>query len=200
MWDEIKREGKHIAAPPGFDKYIDFEGGALCVRQFTNQWVPGLLQTPDYARAVLELSESAGGVEERLAARIERQGIFDREPPARMVAVLDEAVLRRPLGGAKVIREQLEWLVHLSATRRHISVCVLPFTAMTAGADDGSFTILTLPSGLDIGYHEGPEISQVIEEPAVVAEYSVRWDLVMSEAMSRSESHKFILRAAEDYT
>lgn len=199
MWDEIKREGKHVAAPPGFDKYVDCESIANGIRKFDIQLVPGLLQTPDYARAVLSLREPLDSLEDRLSARLKRQEIFERENPPRMWAVLNEAVLRLPMGGSKVMREQLKWLVELSSTRPHINVHVLPFSAITAGRNDGTFTILTMPDGTDLGYHEGPEISQVIEDQTIVAEYSVRWDLVMGEALSSSKSHEYILSAAEDY-
>ncbi|MEV4256147.1 helix-turn-helix transcriptional regulator [Spirillospora sp. NPDC049652] len=199
MWDEIKREGKHVAVPPGFEKYSAAEETATGIRMFAARLVPGLLQTEEYARAVLGLSEPLDSLDDRVAARMKRQEIFAREVPPRLRVVLDETVLRRPVGGPKVMRQQLEWLVHLSTTRRDINIHVLPFTAVTAGSNDGSFVMLTLPGGEELGYHEGPEISQVIEDPAVVAEYSVRWDLVMGEAMPSTQAHKYILSVAEDY-
>lgn len=199
MWDEIKREGKHVAVPPGFDKYLGVEREALVVREFDTMVVPGILQTPAYARAVLSLSEQSDVLEDRVAARLARQEIFSRKPAPHLWVVLEEAVFRRPVGEAAVMREQFEWLVKLSSTKQNINVRVLPFCSINAGAIEGPFTILTMPNGDEIGYHEGPEISQVIEDPAVVSDYALRWDEVMSEAMSSSQSHKFILAAAEEY-
>ncbi|WP_158587897.1 helix-turn-helix domain-containing protein [Actinomadura logoneensis] len=199
MWDEIKREGKHVAVPPGFERYVDLEGRAVAVRKFDTMAVPGLLQTPAYARAVLSLRESLEVLDDRTEARLARQNILSREGPPRLWFVLEEAVLRRPIGGSAVMREQLEWLVHLSTTKQFINVRVLPFAAMNAGAVEGSFTILTMGNGDEIGYHEGPEISNVIDDPAIVSEYALRWDEVVSEAMTGSQSHEFILAAAEEY-
>lgn len=199
MWKQIKKEGKHIAVPPGFEKYVALEGTAVAVRKFETMAVPGLLQTPAYARAMLSLSESSEVLDDRTAARLARQNVFTRENPPRLWFVLEEAVLRRPIGDRAIMCEQLEWLVHLSTTKQFVNVRVLPFTSMNAGAVEGSFTVLSMPNGDEVGYHEGPEISHVIEDPAVVSEYALRWDEVMSEAMSGSESHKFISMVAEDY-
>ncbi|GAA2426816.1 helix-turn-helix transcriptional regulator [Actinomadura vinacea] len=200
MWREIKREGKHLAAPPGFNRYVEIEAKSEALREFEAQVVPGLLQTPAYARAVTSAGQHPDALEDRVASRMERQAVLKRDDGPRIWFVLDEAVLWRPVGGPEVMREQLERLVEITTTSPRVEIRVLPFSSVTYAGLDGSFTVMSLPGGVDLAYHEGPEISQVIEDGAKIAEYRVRFDLVMGEALRTEESLAMIRKILEEYT
>ncbi|MEU8346571.1 DUF5753 domain-containing protein [Spirillospora sp. NPDC048832] len=200
MWREIKREGKHLAAPPGFSRYTQIESGCVAMRSFKASTVPGLLQTPAYARAVMSSGLPSDALEDRVAARMARQELLTRDNAPRMWFVLDESALRRPVGGAKVINEQLTKLIETSTTNPRVEIRVLPFTSVTYAALDGSFFVLSLPGGVDVAYHEGPEISHLLEDGTIVAEYRVRFDLVMGESLRAGESLKMIQQIQESYT
>ncbi|MFI0485550.1 helix-turn-helix domain-containing protein [Actinomadura sp. 9N215] len=200
MWREIKREGKHLAAPPGFEEYTEFEVEAVTIRSYEAQVIPGMLQTPAYARAVLSSGLPVDALEERFTSRMERQELLTRENAPRMWFVLDEAVLRRGVGGPAVMAEQLLHLVDTATSNPRVEVRVLPFSSVTYAALDGAFVVLSLPRGVDIAYHEGPEISQVMEEGTKVAEYRVRFDLVMGESFRTEDSLKMINEIMEEYT
>src|SRR5690606_41793344 len=121
---------------------------------------PGLLRTVDESWAGIRAArrlpapEDAGG---RISARKIRQSLLDRPDAPRLQGVFDEAVLHRPIGGEKVMREQLEALVTAATTRPTVSIQVLPYTAQEHAGLDGRFTILSFPDPADpdIAYVEG---------------------------------------------
>ncbi|WP_373307307.1 helix-turn-helix domain-containing protein [Micromonospora lutea] len=130
--------------PSWFQSYLGLEAAAALIRSYEVQFVPGLLQTPEYARAVVLLGHSTAGPEEidrRVDLRMRRQELLARPRPPRLWAVVDEAVLRRPIGGPAVMRGQLEAL--LKATRTpNVRLQVIPFAAGGHAAAGGAFTIL----------------------------------------------------------
>ena len=129
--------------PPWFRTYVDLESAATLIRTYEGQFVPGLLQTDDYIRALvhgthLESSEEVG---RRVRLRMARQTLLTREHPPRLWAVVDEAALRRPVGGRGVMRGQLERL--LDATKLpNVTLQILPFGAGAHSAMVGAFSIL----------------------------------------------------------
>jgi hypothetical protein len=130
--------------PGWFQSYVGLEAAATRIRTYEIQFVPGLLQTEDYARAVARLGHQGAGpaeIERRVHVRMERQQILNRPNPPQVWAVLDDAVLRRPIGGVKVMRAQLEALVE-AAARPNLTLQVVPFGAGGHAAVGGSFTIL----------------------------------------------------------
>ncbi|HYU84576.1 MAG TPA: helix-turn-helix transcriptional regulator [Kribbellaceae bacterium] len=133
--------------PSWFQSYLGLEAAAELIRCYEVQFVPGLLQTGDYARAVVRLGQnslSQDEVERRVALRIGRQQILHRPRPVRLWAVLDEAVLRRPIGGVKVMRGQLEHLIEMSR-RRNVTLQIIPFSKGGHAASGGAYTILRFP-------------------------------------------------------
>ncbi|MEU8301533.1 helix-turn-helix transcriptional regulator [Micromonospora sp. NPDC048909] len=130
--------------PTWFQSYLGLEAAAALIRSYEVQFVPGLLQTPGYARAVVLLGHGAatpGEIDRRVDLRIRRQELLRRADPPQLWAVLDEAALRRPIGGVAVMREQLTALIE--ATRSpHIRLQIIPFTAGGHAAAGGAFTIL----------------------------------------------------------
>ncbi|GIJ07919.1 transcriptional regulator [Micromonospora andamanensis] len=130
--------------PSWFQSYLGLEAAAALIRSYEVQFVPGLLQTPEYARAVVLLGHSTAGPDEidrRVDLRMRRQELLSRPRPPRLWAVVDEAALRRPIGGPEVMRGQLEAL--LKATRTsNVRLQVIPFAAGGHAAAGGAFTIL----------------------------------------------------------
>ncbi|MEU9508978.1 helix-turn-helix transcriptional regulator [Micromonospora sp. NPDC048170] len=130
--------------PNWFQSYLGLEAAAALIRSYEVQFVPGLLQTREYARAVVLLGHGRAApaeLERRVALRMQRQRLLHRESPPQLWAVVDEAVLRRPIGGPRVMRDQVVAL--MEATRSpNIRLQVIPFAAGGHAAAGGAFTIL----------------------------------------------------------
>ena len=130
--------------PPWFRTYVDLESAATLIRTYEGQFVPGLLQTDDYMRALVRgahLDESSEEVGRRVRLRLARQTLLTREDPPRLWAVVDEAALRRPVGGREVMRGQLERLIDASKLP-NVTLQVLPFGAGAHPAMVSAFSIL----------------------------------------------------------
>lgn len=133
--------------PSWFETYLGLEQAAGSIRTYEAQFVPGLLQTPDYARAVIELghsNESVAELDRRLDLRMQRQEILTRTDAPALWAVIDEASLRRPIGSVAILREQIEHLITVAA-KPNITVQVLPYSAGGHAAAGGPFSILRFP-------------------------------------------------------
>jgi DNA-binding XRE family transcriptional regulator len=130
--------------PQWFRAYVDLESAASLIRTYEGQFIPGLLQTDDYMRAVVHgahLAESAEEVGRRVRLRMARQTLLTREQPPRLWAVVDEAALRRPVGGREVMRGQVERLIE-AAKLPNVTLQVLPFGVGAHSAMLGAFSIL----------------------------------------------------------
>jgi hypothetical protein len=130
--------------PQWFRAFVDLESAASLIRAYEGQFVPGLLQTEAYCRAVVAgamLNEPPDEVERRVALRLGRQGLLSGDEPPRLWAVIDEAALRRPVGGRGVMRAQLERLIDATALPQ-VTLQVLPFGAGAHPAMVGAFTVL----------------------------------------------------------
>jgi hypothetical protein len=133
--------------PSWFQSYLGLEASAALIRTYEVQFVPGLLQTEGYARAVVLLGHGRAGPDEinrRVSLRMRRQAVLDRDEPAQLWAVVDEAALRRPIGGPEVMRAQLEALLEASG-RPNVRLQIVPFNAGGHSAAGGAFTILRFP-------------------------------------------------------
>jgi transcriptional regulator with XRE-family HTH domain len=129
--------------PPWFQSYVGLEAAATLIRTYEVQFIPGLLQTEEYARAVVLLGHGgpAEEIDRRVALRMERQAVLARPGGPRLWAVVDEAALRRPIGGSDVLRGQLEHLL-AAAKLPNVTVQVIPFGFGGHAAAGGAFTIL----------------------------------------------------------
>lgn len=130
-----------------YTTYIAFEGEAEQLLTFELADIPGLLQTQDYARAHASEGPAEIGadeIDERVKVRAERQRILERDNPVRLFAVIDEAALRRPVGGQEVMRAQLRHLIAMAAHPK-VTIQVLPFEAGPHPGTGGRFTILSFP-------------------------------------------------------
>ncbi|WP_250562948.1 helix-turn-helix domain-containing protein [Sphaerisporangium fuscum] len=144
--------------PNWFEAYVGLEEAATRIRSYEVQFIPGLLQTEEYARAVVLLGHPDGPDEEiqrRVDLRMARQKLLARQSPPHLWAVIDEAALRRPLGGREVMRGQIRHLIEAIAAP-NITVQVMPFSAGGHAAAGGPFSILRFsePDLPDVVYLE----------------------------------------------
>ncbi|QSB15165.1 helix-turn-helix domain-containing protein [Natronosporangium hydrolyticum] len=133
--------------PDWYQPYLGLEAAASRIRTYEVQFVPGLLQTADYARAVIQIGYGHAPrdeVERRVGLRMERKRILARHDPPHLWAVVDEAALRRPIGGAGVMRDQLLELIEVTK-RPNIRLQVVPFRAGGHAAAGGAFSVLRFP-------------------------------------------------------
>lgn len=133
--------------PSWFESYVGLEEAAARIRTYEVQFVPGLLQTEQYARAVAasghpEISEEE--MSRKVSLRMKRQQLLCSADPPRLWAVVDEAALRRPIGGPDVMREQLEYLVEVSKLP-NVILQVMPFRLGGHAAEGGAFTVMRFP-------------------------------------------------------
>lgn len=177
-----------------FRPFVDVESEATEILEFEPQAVPGLLQTEDYARAQLRAGrprDSDEEIEKHVAARMSRQEILTRSHPPFLWVVLDEAVLRRPFGGADVMREQLASLVR-AAKSPEIVLQVLPFMAGAHAGTSGPMTLFALPDGTRLVYAEAFGGGQIIGLPEEVANCRIAFDLLRACALSPDDSVRVI--------
>ncbi|GAA2482123.1 helix-turn-helix transcriptional regulator [Streptomyces longisporus] len=182
--------------PSWFQPYAEMEARATNIATFQAQVVYGLLQTPAYARAVLEAGW-ADKLDDQVAARMERQRILTREKPPLAWVVLDEVVLHRPFGGREVMRQQLTHLLNLQK-RRQLRVQLLPFGVGQHPATAGSFTILRFDDDPDIAYSENYDKGYMTANPDVVRDCSHRYDHLQAAALSVEDSAALIARVREE--
>jgi hypothetical protein len=133
--------------PSWFHSYLGLEASAQLIRTYELQFVPGLLQTQEYVRAVVQLGRGlipADEVDRRVSLRVSRQEVLTRVSPVRLWAVVDESALRRPIGGVKAMRAQLEHLVE-ATYMPNVTLQVMPFEAGGHAATGGAYSILRFP-------------------------------------------------------
>ncbi|MCF3118811.1 helix-turn-helix domain-containing protein [Streptomyces arenae] len=182
--------------PPWFQQYAELEARATYISTFQTQLVYGLLQTEDYARAVLTAGWSQK-LDEAVAARMERQRILSRESPPLVWVVLDEGVLYRPFGSRAVMRNQLQHLLDFQG-RREVRIQVLPFDAGQHPATVGSFTVLRFDGDPDITYAESYGSAHVFANPETTKDCTHRYDHLQAAALSVEASAVLIARVMEE--
>jgi hypothetical protein len=162
--------------PDWFQIYVGLEEAAELIRVYEIQFVPGLLQTEDYARAVIELGQPAAPPEEierRVALRMGRQQLLVRNNAPRLWVMVDEAALRRPIGGRKVMQSQIERLMAI-ASEPNITLQVMPFRFGGHAAEGGAFTLMRFPEEdlPDVVYIEQLTGALYLDKPDDVEKYS----------------------------
>jgi transcriptional regulator with XRE-family HTH domain len=161
--------------PPWFRTYVDLESVASLIRTYEGQFIPGLLQTDAYMRAVVHgahLEETTEEVGRRVRLRLARQMLLTREGAPRLWAVIDEAALRRPVGGREVMRGQLERLLE-AAKLPNVTLQILPFAAGAHPGMVGSFSVLRFPEDElpDLVYLEHLTSALYLNKPEEVDQY-----------------------------
>ena len=187
----------------GSGTYVGLEAEASSIRTFESQFVPGLLQTEDYARAVIsggQVRPDPEAVERRVAARMARKELFTRPEPPELWAVLDESVILRPVGGPAVMRDQLRHLIEAS-TRPNATVTlqILPLSAGAHPGMSGPFVILGFQNPKDppMVHLETATDGLYLEEPPDIERYTLRFSHLVARALGPNESRDMIAGLAE---
>ncbi|MEU1081775.1 helix-turn-helix transcriptional regulator [Streptomyces sp. NPDC005908] len=182
--------------PTWFQPYAEMEAKAAYISTYQAQLVYGLLQTEEYARAVLATGTS-DDLEGLVGARMERQRVLEREQPPLTCVVLDEAVLLRPVGGREVMRRQLAHLLEF-ADHRSVHVQVLPNEAGAHASLDGAFNLLRFDDHPDVIYTEDLISGHMTADSATIREASRRYARLQAAALSVEDSAGLITRVLEE--
>lgn len=188
--------------PEWFDRLVGLQEAAATIRTFEIQYVPGLLQTAAYTRAVVERglpNAPAGEVQRRVELRMRRADLLRREAAPQLWAVIDESVLLRVLGSKAVMREQLEHLV-TTAERPNVTVQIVPLDVTNASAPAIPVTYLRF-GGLDLPdvvYLEHIRSANFLEDRDETEEYRIALDRLADEALKPRDSLELLRRTIEE--
>ncbi|MEU4236083.1 DUF5753 domain-containing protein [Actinoplanes sp. NPDC026619] len=185
-----------------FQTYLDFEQAAELIRTYEVQFVPGLLQTEAYARAVISLGHNRNDpheIDRRARLRMERKQLLLRPDAPKVWVVLDEAVLHRPIGGPAVLREQITALLELTESAG-VQLQVMPFLSGGHAASGGAFSVLRFPYQelSDVVYIEHLTGSLYIDKQEEVDRYSAAIGRLFIEAAPLSETPAILTRALKE--
>jgi Domain of unknown function (DUF5753)/Helix-turn-helix domain len=185
-----------------FQNYLDLEQAAELIRTYEVQFVPGLLQTDAYARAVIMLGHGTAAraeIDRRADLRMARKQLLSRADPPRLWAVIDEAVLHRPIGGTDVLREQIEALLEAS-NLRNVRLQVMPFRSGGHAATGGAFSILRFPDQElpDIVYIEHLTSGLYLEKREDVDQYAAAMGRLFIEAEPPNRTPELLRQALRD--
>ncbi|SFQ34436.1 Helix-turn-helix domain-containing protein [Actinomadura madurae] len=191
LWGWIRDFGRLAVLPPGFPDFIAREQEAEVIYIFEIMVITGLFQTQEYAHEVLKLGRTADALDQLVRTRMERQEILGREDPPHVVAIFDEAAIRRPIGGPEVMKGQIRHLIDLTDLFQ-VTIQIVAGTKGAYAGLPGAFMILSFQDEPDVVHVEGHAGAQLIDHPAVVRKYGVRFDLIRASAMTAEDSLTFL--------
>lgn len=183
--------------PPGLGNLIGLEAEAATIRTYEPELIPGLLQTADYARAVVRAwypGDTMEQIDRRVEVRLERQEVLTRtDPPPKVGVVLNEGVLARRVGNPEVMRAQLEHLMR-ERDRANVVIQVLPFSTGEHPAMVGPFTMLTFLDPADPGVIHVENVlgALAMEQPEEIRAYEEVWSALQARAVSPDDSRAVI--------
>jgi transcriptional regulator with XRE-family HTH domain len=195
--------------PESFDLYIGLEEAAARLSSYASELVPGLLQTEDYARTLIQADNPGvpdDEIERRVHVRIARQTLLTRFlAPPKIEVTLNEAVLRRPVGGQEVMAGQLEWLVE-ATDQPNVSIRVVPFAAgLHHGLMSGPFVIMRFPTNGDGREMEPPTVyvdgftgALYLDKPNEIERYNAAFDTIWGSALDDAGSKSLLRQAARE--
>jgi transcriptional regulator with XRE-family HTH domain len=197
----LQQHARMTPLPSWFRPWAEIEAIATQLRLFEYAYVPGLLQTEEYARAVL--AEQPGirddELAEAVAARLDRQSVLNRNGgPPLVWAVIDESVLCRAVGGPKVMHEQLLYVAHM-AEQPNITIQIVPLSAGAHCGLAGAFAVADVDGAGGIAYLDTVTDGYIAESASAVARVILTFDTLRSEALPRKASRELIMKRAEDY-
>ncbi|SBT68213.1 hypothetical protein GA0070622_5309 [Micromonospora sediminicola] len=197
LWPDVLKRRE----PAWFRRWVDVEREAVALRAFQLAWVPGLLQTEEYARATLAWEAlTPAEVEELVSARIARQAVLSKERGPLFVAVMDQAVLERPItADPAVMGAQLAHLVRW-AELPSVELHIVPGETRAYPGLNGPFTIADLPDGARVAHVDSQARAQIVEQASELATLERRWERIRSEALPRGRSMDFLREAARSWT
>lgn len=191
---EMKEEVARAQYPAFFQDAARLEAAAVGLHVYATKAVPGLLQTAEYARAVFTMWRPLLGeetVEQRITARLDRQEIFAQRRLPTISFVIEEALLRRPLGGKAVMRGQLEQIL-LHGQRRNVEIQVMPTEREEHAGLEGPFTLIETREGRRIAYVEAYKDSRLHTDRKVVREIEEQYGILRAQALTPRESLAFV--------
>ncbi|MFD3803339.1 Scr1 family TA system antitoxin-like transcriptional regulator [Streptomyces sp. NPDC058619] len=192
---------ENAAVADYFEAALQLEQQATMIREFALSFIPGILQTERYARAVLSTSFPPVSEEEcdrLVVTRLGRAKVLDDPVQPVVWALLDEAVLRRAVGGPDVMAEQIMHIVRLVEAER-IRVHMMPFALGFHPLMESMLTLLWFEDQPPVAYSEGLRMGKVHDSPSVVQELQGRYDLALSDALPLKESLALLRATAKDY-
>ncbi|TJZ53025.1 helix-turn-helix transcriptional regulator [Streptomyces piniterrae] len=184
--------------PSWFQPYADAEAEAVALSAYGTHLVKGLLQTEAYARAVhidYHPALDDDEIERRVTARLSRQKLLSRVPTASLSFILEEVVLRRPIGGPEVLREQLHHLLEIGRMR-HVQIQVMPTNRTSHAGLAGPFTLVEPPDREMCAYLEVQNVGQLVTARRAVSAMARRYGILQSQALNAEESAEFIQKLA----
>lgn len=190
----MKGEVARARYPAFFRDAARIEAGAVEVHSYDVQVINGLLQTEDYARALFTMRRPLLDeeiVEQRVAARMARQTIFDARPAPLLGFVIEEAALQRPFGGKRVLGGQLEQLL-LIGQKRNVEIQVMPTAREDNAGIDGPFILMTPKGGEQVAYLEGQGRSTLLTNREEARTVAARYGIIRAQALNPRESSIFI--------
>jgi DNA-binding XRE family transcriptional regulator len=173
---------------------VDHEQETLSILSYQSLAIPGLLQTQDYCRAVFDYRYPAMGsetAEQWVNARMERQLVLQRERPPVCHFVLEESILRRPVGGPEVMREQFRQILEYTKPI-HMSFQIVPMATAPHAALDGPMVLLETPEYERLVYLEVQRASFLVDDPDEVSDYHLQYGMLRSQALSPDESVRLV--------
>jgi transcriptional regulator with XRE-family HTH domain len=200
--DEIGDGLGYQPYPSWFQDWVAGEREAKKLRWFEPLLIPGLLQTEDYARAIFRarFGMTADEIDEQVAARLKRQEVLARDQPPALWVIVDESILRRPLGGRCVMREQVNRLIEL-AQRPHVSVQVISSSVGAhRGLSTGAFAIADFEDAPAVGYQETASQGQFLDRREDVQTLTDCWDTLVREALPWAASQALLEEVAKSWT
>ena len=199
VFELMEERLRDLPFPASYRPFLPHERAARVLRMFEVTLIPGLFQTPEYARCMLSARPHVTDdeVENLVAARLARQEIFTAEAPPLVYAVLDEAALHRMIGGAEVMREQLE---HLADVSRWVNV-TLQVISFTVGAHiglQGGSVLAQAADGSVTVFLDNLADGQVSENEELVSHVTQRFEALRAEALPKGASRDLIMRVCEE--
>ena len=192
---------RNLPFPASFRSFAAYEAEAVALNTYQHSLVPGLLQSEDYARAILETrpNTTPEEVEEQLRGRLDRQAVLTRhDPPAPMLlALVDEGVLHRPVAPRTVMRDQLWHLVEMSR-RPNVTIQVVPYEAGGHTGLLGAFSFAETGTRDAIVFVEDIADGRVFEDDATLSQVALRFKALQSEALPKGASRDLIAKVAEE--
>ncbi|MFI7383449.1 helix-turn-helix domain-containing protein [Streptomyces sp. NPDC049813] len=187
--------------PEHFAEAAEAEAVAVEIRQYESLLIPGLLQTPEYARAVFLAYQPTAPeqvIDGLVANRMERARLLDHPTKPQLWAVVDEAALRRKIGSAAVMAGVL---LHLAALvhRRRVILQVLPFDAGAHASLSGPLNLMQFEDAPPMSFVEASGLGQLTDDPATVTRHHLTYDLLRADALTPKQSLALIESVAEDY-
>lgn len=186
--------------PHKFGTYLGMEVDAESINAYESTLVHGLLETRDYASALLHsvrLNQFPEEIERLVDVRMRRKELLTADQPLQLSVVMEEAVIRRPLGGPEVMRAQLEYLLE-AQQMPNVSIQILPFSVGAHPGLNGSLTVLEFPDEPAIGYTEGPSGNNYLTKPREISRCKLILSKLREAALSPEESSALIAQVAKE--